>query len=237
MSIKKKHRGFSLISVMLGLSLLTVMLASNMKLLSFISTSSGKSDSDELLNQSTRLTEMFASRVNRGGAYLVEGDDTKGIQLCALNSSGSQCSKYSNQTQNFCLTLPVQIGNGALATIDIKGFRLLNGVLQQRSQVDVKPLKTFDTAAFCKNNNEWENLHNGNDFTVSSLKLCRFKASTFASITANYATQCESVLAAEPIASAYWVALFDITPKTIGANALQQTRIIQLFNDTRVTTL
>lgn len=235
----RKMTGFSLVNLLISVALLSFMLAGSMNLLSYVSTSAGKSDNDELLNQTTRLTEIFASRVNRGGAYLVDTDQAKGIQLCALNSSGTQCSTYSNQTQNFCIALSTQVGNGALAIINIKGFRLLNGALQQREEGNANlgvDLSSFNVANFCKNNNAWINLHNTDDFTVDSLRLCRFKANNFNAITDNYSNACSSVITNTALADAYWIALFGVTPKKVGADRLQQSRIIQLFNDTIVST-
>lgn len=236
----QRTAGFSLINLMISLFLLSVMLAGSMNLLSYVATSTGKTDNDELLNQTTRLTEIFGSRVSRGGAYLDEKDAAKGIQLCALNSTGTQCNTYKNQTQNYCIALATQVNNGALAKINIKGFRLLNGTLQQREEGNSETgidLSTFNVASFCQNNSAWENLHNSDDFTINSLRLCQFKADSIATITANYANNCASVLTSTPLPYAYWIALFTVSPKKIGADTLQQSRIIQLFNDTIVSTL
>lgn len=232
--------GFSIINLMISVFLLSVMLAGSMNLLSYVATSAGKADNDELLNQITRLTEVFGSRVSRGGAYLLDDDANKGIQLCALNTAGTQCNTYKNQTQNICITLSTQVNNGDLARIIVKGFRLLNGSLQQRSEGDEKngvALSTFNISSFCQNNSAWENLHNPDDFTVSSLRLCTFNASNFSTITANYENNCKSVLTNTALPSAYWIALFYIIPKKVGANDIKQSKIIQLFNDTIVSTL
>jgi type II secretory pathway component PulJ len=240
MTKTQRTAGFSLVNLMISVFLLSVMLAGSMNLLSYVSTSTGKANNDELLNQITRLTEVFGSRVSRGGAYLDEQDAAKGIQLCALNNAGTQCSTYKNQTQNFCITLATQVNNGALAKINIKAFRLLNGTLQQREQGDPSTgvnLNTFNIASFCQNNSAWENLHNPDDFNISSLRLCQFKADSFSTIKTNYSTNCSSVLTSTALPNAYWIALFAVTPKKIGADTLQQSKIIQLFNDTIVSSL
>ncbi|HEY1059329.1 MAG TPA: hypothetical protein VGE55_11425 [Limnobacter sp.] len=228
--------GFTLVSTMIALGLLSLLLASHLQLMSYLRTGPTQAGNDELLNQIARISELFSTRVNRGGGYLDSAGEAKGVQLCTLNSAANNCSKFNGSPANYCLTLPIQLGNGALASIEVRGFRLINGVFQQKVQANVN-MDAFNIASFCTIPSGWENLHSPDEFTITQWTLCRFSADTLGDIKRDYMNNCPSVLSNNPDGNMFWMAIIKAQPRQVGATPVEQTRVIQLFNTTRVTTL
>ncbi|WP_370262566.1 hypothetical protein [Limnobacter sp.] len=233
---KRSQTGASMVNMIIASGLLVLLISSGLSAYTYTSSSAPLASSNEQVNQLTRLVELFGSHVNRGGAYLDAAGEAKGIQICHLDDQARRCKPYQSQKNNLCLALPTQLGNGALASIEVRGFRLHNGVMQQRTLSKVN-LGTFGLHSFCTSENAWENLHSAKDFVIQSLALCKFKASTMDEITTDYSRHCDSVLSTEPQSAVYWIALFTVRSAKPGAPEVIQNRIIQLFNDTRVTTL
>ena len=219
---------------MISIFILGLLVASHMRLMSYTMTGPGQSANDELLNQISRIGEIVATRINRGGGYLDSAGRDKGIQVCSLDVSGNQCNRYSDRVSNFCISLPTQIGNGALATLDVKGFRLLNGNLQQREIGNVN-MGAFDFQNFCTSG-AWENLNDPQEFSISTLRFCRFDASNLNTIKQNYSSQCPDILSNNAAKNMFWIAMFEANTSKVGGSKIEQTRIIQLLNETKVTT-
>lgn len=229
----RKQSGFSLIEGLISIFILGLLMASHMQLMSYTLTGPGQSANDELLNQLSRIGEIVATRINRGGGYLDNAGRDKGIQVCSLDTGGNQCTRYSDRASNFCISLPTQIGNGALATLDVKGFRLLNGKLQQR-EIDNVNMGSFDFQNFCTSG-VWENLNDPQEFSISTLKFCRFDSSNLNTIKQNYLNQCPDILSNNAAKNMFWIAIFEASTSKVGGSRIEQTRIIQLLNETKVT--
>ncbi|MFN4329003.1 MAG: hypothetical protein ACK4FF_09010 [Limnobacter sp.] len=234
MSTERLQRGYSMVQTLLALTILAFLVGSHLSLMAYITTGPNQAGSDELLNQLTRLGESFSTRAYRGGGFLDSDGEAKGIMVCTLDNSGNQCNTYNDNQANLCIALPIQNDNGPAAYIEVRGFRLLNGKLQQKG---VRPgtMAGFDVRSFCGNAG-WENLHSTDEFVISNWKLCRFSAATAADIRRDYVSSCPSILSANKGTNMFWLSFMEATPRKVGGTTVEQTRVIQLFNDTRVTT-
>ena len=231
---RRRQAGFSIVEALVSLFVLALLVTSHMKLMSYITTGPNQTEGDELLNQLSRIGETLASRISRGGGYLDDAGRDKGIQVCAMNAAGDQCTGYTGTPANLCLSLPTKVGNGALARIDIRGFRLLNGQLQQSGLSNVD-MGSFNFQNFCLQGN-WENLNDPAEFRITSIKLCRFSASSMSAIKRDYNSQCPDILSNSPSSNMFWIALLAAQSSKVGGASMEQARVIQLFNETRVTT-
>jgi hypothetical protein len=236
MSIKeaKCQLGFSLVEGLIGLFILAMLVTSHMKLMSYIMTGPNQGEGDELLDQLSRISETISSRVSRGGGYLDSAGQDKGIQVCAMDTGGSQCNSYSGTPANLCMSLPTQVGNGALARIDIRGFRLVNGQLQQKGESNVN-MSLFNFQQFCTSSG-WENLNDPAEFRITTLKFCRFNASSMSAIRQDYNSNCPGILSNSSSINMFWLAMLTASSSKVGGATVEQTRVIQLFNETKVTT-
>ena len=231
----ESKRGYTLVGFLIVSALMGALLASNINTLAFIHASFANSSNEELLNQTSRLSEELGSKLQRSGSMLTTESDEFGVQLCNVSSDQKSCRAYTDQSAQPCVALPIQVGNGAFATIDVQGFRLVDNTLQQRTLSNVE-LKTFNTGKFCTATDEWRNMHNPRDIKVSQFRVCKFKANNSNQIFADYQSSCPSVLTMSPGLSTFWIAQIDAHKAGQRQTQISQHRIVQLFNSPRVST-
>ncbi len=229
------RRGYSLIGLLVVSALMGVLLAGNINTLAFIHASLVNSSNEELLNQASRLSEVLSSKIQRGGSALTTESDAFGVQVCDVSSDKRNCVAYTSDAAQPCMALPIQIGSGALATIEVQGFRLVDNTLQQRVQQNVN-MRTFNTERFCTASAEWRNMHDPKDIGVSQFKLCKFQAEHSSQIFADYGSNCPSILTTAPDLSTFWIAQVSAFKTQQRQAQISQHRIVQLFNSPRVGT-
>lgn len=226
-------RGMSVIGLMIGIALLAISVTGAIRVMDEITRAQLKLNTENLVDQVQRISEMMTLHLNRGGGKNAD-IEVKGIQLCSLQNTDALCSGYQPTSQNFCLSVPSSIYQGANEKVNVTGFRLFNGVLSQRDVVDVN-MAAFDHNTFCQNNSEWLDLNNVQDFEFTNIRLCRFQANTLADVTQDYEQQCSTVIESDLTPNMFWVALFNAKIGSAQSNNLyEEIRIIHLINRVRV---
>jgi type II secretory pathway component PulJ len=134
---KRKHRGSTLIGLMLGMGLITIAVTGALKLLGISMSAQNGLNTESLVDQINRISEIVTVHLNRGGSFKNPDVEAKGIQLCSLPSSSKQCSTYTPSGGNFCMSIPTRVSIGGQDVINLTGFRLFNGVLAQREMNNV----------------------------------------------------------------------------------------------------
>ncbi len=227
--------GYSLVGFLIVTALMGILLTNNINTLAFIHSSFANASNEELLNQTSRLSEVISSKLQRSGSMLSTESAEFGVQLCNLNSNKKNCKTYSSASEQPCMALPIQIGSGAFATIEVQGFRLVDNTLQQRVQTNVS-MNSFDTKTFCTATDEWQNMHNPKDIAVTQLKICKFRAENSEQIFADYQSNCPSILTTSPAPSTFWIAQLHAHKADQPNTLISQHRIVQLFNSPVVRT-
>lgn len=232
---KKKYycRGASIVSVMIGMVLLSLSVTGALGLMGKSMHAQQKLNTGNLVDQVQRISEIMTSHLNRGGGK-TPSVEQKGIQLCSLLDKETRCSGYNLDSRNFCVSVPSRVSQGGQQTINMTGFRLFNGVLSQRDSAN-EDMVAFSHNKFCQNHAEWLDLNNVQDFEFTKIRLCRFQANTVHEVTKNYEKNCTSVIQDEPKSNMYWVALFNAKiGKSQTKDLYEEVRIIHLLNNTRV---
>lgn len=238
----RRYAGFSLVNMMLATALMAVAVGGAMNTYSFLRSREAGATQDDTYNKAVRMGEIVAARISRGGAYAEDRNQKTtlygGIEVCTMNESLNSCSTYNPSISRSCLGLPTKVGYGALATFEVKGIRLANGLLQQKSLngLDDQGMKNFDLRNFCQGEG-WISLHAKEDVVVTSFSLCRFDAQNSNDLQRNYQTNCPSILKNNKNTKTFWIVLLELEKAGIQSDSIAYSRIIPLLNATEVKTL
>lgn len=231
---KTQENGSSLIGLMVGMGLITIAVAGALKVLGLSMNAQNSLNTEGLIDQINRISEIVTVHLNRGGSFKNPDVEAKGIQLCSLPTNSKQCTPYSSNAGNFCLSIPTRVSAGGQDIINITGFRLFNGVFAQRDLNNVN-MGQFSHRAFCGEHNDWMNLNNSRDFNFTEIRFCRFKAGTPAQVTANYDQNCTSVIENEPENNMFWLTLYKARiDNNLATGQYEEARVVHLLNTTRV---
>lgn len=231
---KRKYRGSTLIGLMLGMGLITIAVTGALKLLGISMSAQNGLNTESLVDQINRISEIVTVHLNRGGSFKNPDVEAKGIQLCSLPSSSTQCSTYTPNGGNFCLSIPTRVSIGGQDVINLTGFRLFNGVLAQRELNNVN-MAQFNHRNFCNDDSTWTNLNDSEDFKFTALRFCKFKAETPQQVTSDYEQSCDSVIENDPKNNMFWLALFKAKiDNNLATGVYEEARVIHLLNTTRV---
>ena len=230
-----RQRGATLIVMLVGSALLSLMIASTISLATSGRAGPSKDQSMLPAMQTAVLIDNLAAKIALGGGYVSTSDTDKGIQICALNEQGSYCGRFSNQHSRFCIVFPSRGGGNDSSSMDVNGVRLLGGVLYERQRVGVD-LSTFDSTSFCTNHGDWKPMNDNQIFLVNSLRFCRFQGSAMLSLSHDFEVMCPSVLQADLEPNQYWVTLMDVQPRAQGIPPFLRMRLNGLWNPTKVST-
>jgi type II secretory pathway component PulJ len=243
MQIKRcRHAGFSLVNMMLATALMALAVGGAMNTYSFLLSREAGAAQDDTYNKAVRMGEIVAARISRGGAYAEDRNQKTtlygGVKICTMNESLNSCGTYNASISRSCLALPTKVGYGALATFEIKGIRLANGQLQQKSLngLNDQGMKNFDMRGFCTGDN-WISLHSKKDVVVNAFSLCRFDAQSSNDLQRNYQTNCPTILKNNKNAKTFWMMLIELEKTGIQSDSVAYSRIIPLLNATEVQTL
>lgn len=233
---KHKSRGASIVDLLIGTVLVGILVASGFKLFSETTTSADHNETSQVLEHLTQIGKFMAFNLNRGGGWLSDSDRTKGIQVCNLNASGSSssCSTFQTSTTTPCLVIPQVRNPSTIPSMHVQGFRLFNKVLQKKL-IDNTDWTGTSVSEFCTNNTGWEDMHSSDDFTMNSLKLCSYDASTMDKALQDYNANCPTVLVNDTgNKTGHWFASFTVTPSGPNQTAFDKHLIIRLFNKPNV---
>ena len=229
------QRGATLIGVLVGSALLSLMLASTINLSVFGRAGPSSEQSLSPSSQSTVLIDSLASKIALGGGYVSSSDTDKGIQICALNEQGSSCGRFSNQYTRFCVVFPSRVGGNDSSRMDANGIRLLGGVLYERQRAGVD-LRTFDATSFCANHRDWIPMNNSQHFAVNSIRFCRFQSSAMVSVSHDFEAVCPSVLQSNMEPNQHWVTVMEFQPRAQAMPSFVKMSLNTLWNPTKVST-
>ncbi|MCR2745830.1 hypothetical protein [Limnobacter parvus] len=231
---KKTQWGASIVSMLIGVGLLSITIAGAFKLLGISMNAQNNLNTENLVDQVNRIGELVTVHLNRGGSFKNSEVDAKGIQLCSLSANAKQCNGYNPNTTEFCLSIPTRVGKGGRDVINMTGFRLFRGALAQREMPDAD-MAQFNHATFCRDDAAWRNLNNTEDYVFSAIRFCRFTANTPQQVTQNYEQNCGSVIENEPQSNMFWIALFKAKiGNGLTEGEYEEAKIIHLLNTTRV---
>lgn len=227
-------KGFSTVSLLVGASLLSIAVAGAIKVLGIGLGSTNEQNHHKLVDQVNRISEAMVGQLNRGGSSRNPEVEAQGIQICSLADHTFACNGYNPDQPAFCLSIPSRVTRGGQDFINVTGFRLSEGRLDQKSLSDVN-MAAFNHGSFCNSNIDWISLNNPQDFTFNRIRFCRFHADTVDQVSRNYDTGCESVIENNQVADMFWIALFQAeSGQSANAGIYEEARIVHLLNRTRV---
>ncbi len=227
--------GATLIGILVGSALLSLMIASTINLSTFGRSGPASDKSQSPARLSLALSESLAAKVALGGGYVSTSDTDKGIQICALNENGSHCGRFSNQHHRFCIVFPSRVGGDDSSSIDVSGVRLFGGVLYERRAVRID-LKTFDVTSFCANHNNWLPMSDKAYLSVNSIRFCRFQGGAIGSLSHDFEAFCPSVLQNNMEPNQYWVTVMNVKPQSQEMPSFVRMSLHALWNPTKVST-
>lgn len=230
-----RQRGATLIGLLVGSALLSLMIASTISLSTFGRTGPSSEQSLSPSRQSAVLIDGLATKIALGGGYVSSSDTDKGIQICALNEQGSHCGRFTNQYSRFCVVFPRRVGGNDSSSMNVNGVRLLGGVLYERQRAGVD-LGTFNATSFCTNHGDWRAMNNTQYFSVNSLRFCRFQGSAMLSLSHDFEVACPSVLQGNQEPNQYWVTVMEVQPRAQAMPSFSKMSLNTLWNPTRVST-
>jgi len=231
---KKTDQGSTLIGLMVGMGLITIAVTGALKVLGMSMSAQNGLNTESLVDQINRISEIVTVHLNRGGSFKNPQVEAKGIQLCSLPTNSKQCSAYSPNGGNFCLSIPTRVSIGGQDVINLTGFRLFNGVLAQRELNNVD-MGLFTHRTFCTDHNTWTNLNDAEDFQFTNIRFCRFKADTPQQVTANYEQNCDTVIENDPESNMFWLTLYKAKiENNLATGEYEEARVVHLLNTTRV---
>lgn len=238
--LQANQKGYSLISMLIGIMLMGVLLAGSMALLSRAETKTSNASEDAFLDNLSRAMNVISVSIERGGPNSSQESIARGIMICAIDGQSGNCGRYRQQTTNICIASPVLSNEQAEGSFEVRGVRHRNGLMQTRNLSNVD-LQNFNLSNFCRDSNQWESLHSANDFTIDRFQLCRYDGKNLDSIFRNYASQCQSVLinrSNEAVPQGqFLISIYQIRPKQLGHSGETYSRILRLYNAPSITTL
>lgn len=228
----KHQAGFSLISLIIGAAIFSVVLAATLKLYASGMTASGNSAQSNVEDHLTQLSRFLTYALNRGGGGVTDDDRNRGIQLCSLvrNSGGWHCQSYQDSAQNMCLVLPIVKDPSTNPSTEVQGFRLVDQTLYQKQVSAPSGWSNFNVQQFCESDSDWLALHESRDFKIERLRLCKFNSETSNQVLGDYLNNCPSILTPDPASTnSTWIVTLDVAMNG-GATRFSRPFVTRLYN-------
>ena len=241
--LSRRQGGMSIVSLMIGMVLITTLIFAAMKLSTFSVGAFGSSANGQADETLTQVGKFLVFNLRRAGGFASSPPEKRSIQLCDLQNTptGRQCVTYQPQAASPCMLVPVVKDPSTTPKIRIQGFRLVDGVVEKKLIEDATSLPV-NANAFCTTNEDWVAMHTTQDFFVDSLKLCNFNAATLDAAMADFSTDCESVLGTKTPATGsprtgYWMVVFTTRPAAGASTVASKPMVTPLLNKPDAITL
>lgn len=228
----KSQSGFSLISLIIGAAVFSVVLAATLKLYASGLSASGNSAQANVEDHLTQLSRFLTYALNRGGGGISQDDRNRGIQLCSLSGSNNNwhCESFQASTQNLCMVLPIVKDPSTNPSIEVQGFRLVDQTLYQKQLSAPAGWSNFNARQFCESESNWIALHEPRDFKIDRVRFCKFNSATPTQVLGDYLNNCPSVLTPDSTnTNSTWLVTLDVNMNN-GATRFSRPFVTRLYN-------